>query len=272
MKNKIYLWTEIIIFLLIAMASKTYAGSCAIGAFEANQHNLGEMALTKINVYLQVGNDNHSIINAKCVSDLGNETLEPIAWEPYLETVHTTTMGEARFQHELVETSIVPGMNYTYYFHCYCPDNLTNTENVNACYDEQAGQRIGFTSCSETFTVSIGTLKGSDKNSGLAWIVILLPMIFGALILYSIMNMGEAHIIIKLVFFLIPFLCFFASAWMSEITLAHYGFFPELSSAMGTTMLWVGIFFFALIFYLIIYIFIWLVEIIAQKKKARLEY
>lgn len=102
--------------------------------------------------------------------------------------------------------------------------------------------------------------------------LILIPLLFGILLLIGSFIFGEEHAVLKIILFLMAYLTVFLSLWFGLQTVVRYYGFTDLQEAIGTTTWIIGIVFFVILSYFLIYAFIKGVETAAQKKEKRLEY
>jgi Ca2+/Na+ antiporter len=103
--------------------------------------------------------------------------------------------------------------------------------------------------------------------------IILLPLLLGIMFLVSgfLLNSDE-HKVMRIFLFLLSIPSFLTSLHFGLISIVKFYDFPELQDAVGSTTYWVGLVFFAIISYFIIYLFHWIVNVAAQRKKEKLEY
>ena len=100
--------------------------------------------------------------------------------------------------------------------------------------------------------------------------IILLPMILAIMMLIASATLdGEEHPALKVALFLLSIIPFFASMHFGMLSVVKFYDFPELQNAIGDTTYWVGIMFFILITYFIIYLFYKAVHSAAQKREEQ---
>ena len=118
------------------------------------------------------------------------------------------------------------------------------------------------------------TYEGAEKHvAGFPIaIIILIPLIFSILTIVGAATLSEQHSALRIFLFLLSFVGIWTSLHLSVITLIRYYAFPELQELLGTTTYFIGITFFAIVSYFIIYLFYILVQQAAQRKKERLQY
>lgn len=102
--------------------------------------------------------------------------------------------------------------------------------------------------------------------------LILIPMFFGLLLLIGSFMFGEDHAVLKIALFLLAYLTVFLSLWFGLQTVVRYYGFTDLQDAIGTAAWIIGVVFFVIISYFLIYAFIKGIEASAQKKIKELEY
>jgi hypothetical protein len=141
------------------------------------------------------------------------------------------------------------------YYHYY------NSSNPTASGAEEF---IISENCSMTSTVI--------EVSSLFSAIIILPLVFGFVLLAGAFMFGDDHAVLKIFLFLLAYCMMFVSLWFAEQTLIKYLQFTELQSSIGTVTWIVGIVFFVLLAYILIHAFIVATQVAAQDKKARLEY
>lgn len=122
-------------------------------------------------------------------------------------------------------------------------------------------------------TFEIAQSNAQDQTAGMPLAaLILVPMLFGIMLLIGSFMFGEDHAVLKIALFLIAYLTVFLSLWFGVQTVVRYYGFADLQEAIGTTTWIIGIIFFVILSYFMIYAFIQGVEAAAQKKRKELEY
>lgn len=130
-------------------------------------------------------------------------------------------------------------------------------------------QEAGYLSA--TFEIAHSSPQDNTAGMPLA-ALILVPMLFGILLLIGSFMFGEDHAVLKIALFLVAYLTVFISLWFGVQTVVRYYGFADLQEAIGTTTWIIGLIFFAIISYFLIYAFIKGVESAAQKKQREMEY
>lgn len=103
--------------------------------------------------------------------------------------------------------------------------------------------------------------------------VIILPFLFGILLIIGSVGLSQEHTALKIFMFVLSFITIFSSMHFASIIIAfRYPVLTELQDALGTTVFWAGRLLFILIAYFVIYVFVKMVHYSAQKKKEKLEY
>lgn len=103
--------------------------------------------------------------------------------------------------------------------------------------------------------------------------VIILPFLFGILLIIGSIGLSQDHNVLKIFMFLLSFITIFSSMHFASIIVAYrFPILTELQDAMGQTVYWAGRIVFIFIAYFMIYGFIKMVHHIAQKKEERLQY
>jgi len=131
-------------------------------------------------------------------------------------------------------------------------------------------QEAGFVSTS--FLVARGSPTNSIGGNPLAAIIIA-PLLFAILLMLGAITFDpEHHAALKIALFLFSFTTYFMSMLLGFRTLVRYYDFASLQGGI-TTLLWViGIMFFAIMSYFLIYVFVMSIHKAAQKKDERLRY
>lgn len=103
-------------------------------------------------------------------------------------------------------------------------------------------------------------------------IIILLPLIFGIMLMVGSFQLDDDHKIIKIIMFLFAYIMVFMSFWFAMQTITNYYEFSGMQGSIST-MAWItGIALFVILSYFLIYAFVMGIHIAAQKKKERLGY
>ena len=112
-----------------------------------------------------------------------------------------------------------------------------------------------------------------EEDKMIIAIIILLPIILSIVFLLgAFVTDADEHRLLKLFLFLASMIPFFTSMHLAMISLVKFYDFPEMQDLIGSTTYWVGIIFFVVLTYFMIYVFYTATHVAAQKKKARLEY
>jgi len=102
--------------------------------------------------------------------------------------------------------------------------------------------------------------------------IILIPLLLSIIFIIGSAVLGEEHAALKIGLFLLSIPPFFASLHFGLISVIKFYGFTELQDLIGTTTYWIGMIFFILLAYFMIYLFYKATHVAAQKKKERLEY
>lgn len=103
--------------------------------------------------------------------------------------------------------------------------------------------------------------------------VILAPMFLAFIILFGGMHLdSEKHGVLKIFIFLFGIIPYWASMHFGTVVLARYYDLIELQNAMADSVFWVGMIFFTLVSYFMIYTLIAIFKRIAENKEQKLEY
>lgn len=114
--------------------------------------------------------------------------------------------------------------------------------------------------------------KEPADNPIIPAILIIIPILISIVFLFIASIIHEEHYILKHFLYVISIVPFFVSFNFGVIALVRFYNIPEMIDLIGTTIWWLGISFFVILLYFILYIFITAVHVSAQKKKARLNY
>lgn len=102
--------------------------------------------------------------------------------------------------------------------------------------------------------------------------IILLPLFFSLILLIGAATMNSEHNVLKIFLYMLSIIPFFGSMHFAAMSIIKFYSWTAMEEAIGTTVWWSGLMFFVMIVYFVIYLVYTLIEYIAQKKKARLEY
>lgn len=109
-----------------------------------------------------------------------------------------------------------------------------------------------------------------------AWIIpailILIPLIFGWMLLHWCLNLGEDHTEVKIFMSLGSLMMVFVSLWYGMISINKFFNWVEMQDAIGFTTWMVGIFFVIIWSYFMIYLVKKLFDTAKGKKVERLQY
>lgn len=103
-------------------------------------------------------------------------------------------------------------------------------------------------------------------------VIILLPLIIAALLLYGAMNMGEDHTVIKITAFLFTPILFMASLHASILALVKLYDFDQMETFIGSMSYWFIWVTIVIFIYFFIYLIRNMIKQAAQEKEARLNY
>lgn len=206
---------------------------------------VGEPYNLKIHIYN--GSDGYPVYSAaSCYLHLYNQSLNHVA-----ESI--ATAPEHTFDYELAvsATNFSKEGYYPYVVQC-------NTSS-------QGGFLAGYIEA---------TFNGNPKseNPTLLFAFILLPLIFGGLLLYGAMQMGDEHTAIKLTTWLLIPVFFFTSFHFTMLSVAAYYPISAFSDIIGSTTYWIGIVSGVLLTYFIIYFIYIMIKSAAEAKANKLEY
>lgn len=117
-------------------------------------------------------------------------------------------------------------------------------------------------------------IKVTEEDSGKMIIaaLILVPLLFGFLLLFGAWSMSEAHGVLKTFLFMLSTLTFWVSLHFGLTALIKFYDFPEMQELISTTTYWSTWIFVAILCYFAIYM-IWIVfHQMAENDKEKLEY
>lgn len=135
------------------------------------------------------------------------------------------------------------------------------------------GSQGGFTSGS--FIVNELGVDVSDEPSNLTplSVIIVLPLILAIIMMIGAATLdGESHAALKIGLFLLSSVPFYISLYWGGLVVINYYNFPLFTEAIADGVFWLGMMFFVIITYFIIYAFYILVKKAAQKENERLNY
>lgn len=125
---------------------------------------------------------------------------------------------------------------------------------------------------STVYEVTENGFDDDSVGSNLLVLIALIPLIFGLFMIVGAATLGSDHDVLRIFLFLLSPITVWVSFHFSMIGLVRYYGLWDLQEAVGNTTYWMTWLFFVLLSYFIIYsIWIW-ANVIAQKKKERIEY
>ena len=167
----------------------------------------------------------------------GNHVLKSIA-----------SYDEPDFEVEINSTISNNPDYYSYIFQC----NTTNK-----------GGFIG-----ETFEISTTQNKESSVSGSILAIMILLPMLFGIMLLLGSFLLDPIeHNVLRIFLLFFSFITYFISSWFGVMSLIRYYNFVELTNSTITSVWIAGVMLFVILSYFMIYIFFQISQKAAQNKK-----
>lgn len=170
----------------------------------------------------------------------------------------------------VVEANMTYDSNLIDFFY-NLPETITSQAEVYSyiinCYN---GKEAGYVST--TFEISQSAPADNLVGGFPLAALIIVPMLFGIMLLIGSFMFGEDHAVLKIALFLIAYLTVFLSLWFGVQTIVRYYGFADLQEAIGTTVWIIGIIFFVILSYFLIYAFIQGIEASAQKKRKEMEY
>lgn len=117
-------------------------------------------------------------------------------------------------------------------------------------------------------------IKVTEEDSGKMIIaaLILVPLLFGFLLLFSAWSMGENHAILKTFLFMLSLITFWVSLHFGMVSLIKFYNFPEMQELLAFTTQWSSYVFFAIISYFALYLIYLLFKNMYQEKREKMEY
>lgn len=115
-------------------------------------------------------------------------------------------------------------------------------------------------------------VKPEGESIGFLWLIVLLPLIFVGLLLFATYGLSEEHHMLKVVAYFFTFIGLWISYHHSAIILSNYYGFDALQNAIGDVTYYVGVTFFVIMSYFIVYAIYSMVQTAMQDKKERMQY
>lgn len=103
----------------------------------------------------------------------------------------------------------------------------------------------------------------------------LVPVIFGVLLAFAVISLGEKHSVLKIFLFLTSFSMIIPALWLGSLAVIEYApEWTEMVDALGSLTFYFGTFFGVMVMYWLIYGFYTMVHAAAQRRdeKAELKY
>jgi hypothetical protein len=103
----------------------------------------------------------------------------------------------------------------------------------------------------------------------------LVPILFGILLAFAVISLGDKHQVLKIFLFLTAFVMIVPALWLGSLAVIKYApEWTEMADAMAKLTFYFGILFVVMVMYWLIYGFYTMVHAIAQKKgeQAELKY
>lgn len=138
----------------------------------------------------------------------------------------------------------------------------------------EKGSYVALFNCNLTNSTFYGStqfeVKGDDNM--LLGIIALIPIIFGCMMMFGAFSLGDEHNALRIFLFLLAPVTVWSGLHFASIAIANIYGITEMQTFLSTTTYWMGVLFFLLVSYFVIYLLIKLVHTAAQKKQERLEY
>ena len=103
-------------------------------------------------------------------------------------------------------------------------------------------------------------------------IIVLLPLILGFLLMYWATNLGDDHNVLRILIYLSPIPLFFMSYKYAVIVLDKFYILDTLIGSMSDDIYIIGLIFFVIIAYFILYLIVKTINYIGQKQEEKLQY
>ena len=115
-------------------------------------------------------------------------------------------------------------------------------------------------------------VKSEDENKMIIAAIIILPLLFGLILLLSSAFLSDKHPALKISLFLLSIVTFWVSLHFGLLGVVKFYDFPELENLIGTTTYWSAFVFFVIMSYFAIYL-IYLIFIgLSKRKREQLYY
>jgi hypothetical protein len=171
-------------------------------------------------------------------------------------------------------------LNYVYVLYNSSSDIVGNSSLTlfgSNLYNFTFSQPVGtyeIAYCTGAEIVSKEVIVGWEESSMMIIAaIILLPMLLSLIMLVGAATLGEKHSALRISLFLLSVVPFFASMHFGLVSLVEFiPGFTVMQELIGDTSYWVGIVFFILISYFILYMIYSLFTGMNEKKKEDLEY
>ena len=125
---------------------------------------------------------------------------------------------------------------------------------------------------SDYFEIANGSPAETNIGGSPLTVIILIPLLFGILLIGASFIFGEDHAILKIFLFLLAYVMIFASFLFGINVLAQYYHFVTLINTITTIIYVLGSMFFVILVYILIHAFITASRIAAQEREQRKEY
>jgi hypothetical protein len=144
--------------------------------------------------------------------------------------------------------------------------------NVTGLYTNSMVCSDGTTSTYSLFIFEINNRGNGEQSSIVNAFIILLPIIFGILLIIATFGLGEDHQTLKFGFLILALLSFIVSIGMAIVTVSYYSYFTSLIDTLGLWVYVYGCFYLLVVFYLILYLIVKMINFAANEKDRRLNY
>lgn len=155
----------------------------------------------------------------------------------------------------------------------YFPINKSVTKNIGTVIYNvgcNTSRQIGF--LSDNFKITVDSEEKSTASHVLLGVIILIPLIFGLLLLIGSMALGDDHTALKWFSYLMIPIFLVMSYNNAMIVINSYIGNNRLQELIATQNRWLMVLFGVLLTYVIIYFIFKMLEYAAKNKKERLEY
>ena len=107
----------------------------------------------------------------------------------------------------------------------------------------------------------------ANKEVDVGTALIFVPLIFGVILILNVISLGDKHHVLKIFFSMLSYLMIIPTLWLAGLSVVKYEVgWTDMVDALGNLTNWLGMLFFAIVIYWLIYGFYTMVHSMAQKK------